>query len=68
MGRSRHQAYVGSAVPLGRKYALSSGLMEISYQSGAKVILEGPCTYEVESEVGGYLALGKLTATGGEER
>ncbi len=50
------------AVPLGRKYILSSGLLEITYDSGAKVILEGPCTYEVESTAGGYLALGKLTA------
>ncbi len=56
------QAYLGSAVPLGRKYALASGLMEISYYTGAKVILEGPCTYQVESRAGGYLALGKLTA------
>ncbi len=50
------------SVPLGRQYALSSGLMEISYNSGAKVILQGPCTYEVESPRGGYLSLGKLTA------
>ncbi len=49
-------------VPLGRKYILDSGLMEITYDSGAKVILQGPCTYEVESTAGGYLALGKLTA------
>ncbi len=49
-------------VPLGRKYILDSGLLEITYDSGAKVILEGPCTYEVESTAGGYLSLGKLTA------
>ncbi len=49
-------------VPLDRKYILDSGLLEITYDSGAKVILEGPCTYEVESTGGGYLALGKLTA------
>ncbi len=49
-------------VSLGRKYALSSGLMEISYQSGATVILQGPCTYEIESPSGGFLSLGKLTA------
>ncbi len=49
-------------VPLDRKYILSSGLLEITYDSGAKVILEGPCTYEVESTAGGYLSLGKLTA------
>ena len=45
-----------------RKYALSAGLMEITYNTGAKVILEGPCTYQVESRASGFLALGKLTA------
>ena len=50
-------------VPLGRKYALASGLMEITYDSGAHVILQGPCTYQVESKAGGYLSLGRLTAT-----
>jgi hypothetical protein len=52
----------GAYVPLGRKYALASGLMEITYDTGAKVILQGPVTYEVESSSGGYLSLGKLTA------
>lgn len=52
----------GTHVSLGRKYALTSGLMEISYDTGAKVILQGPCTYEVESCAGGYLSVGKLTA------
>ena len=45
---------------LGDKFALTSGLMEISYDTGAKVILQGPVTYEVEAN-GGYLAVGKLT-------
>ena len=49
-----------SCVPLGRKYELASGLMEITYDTGAKVILQGPVTYEVESH-GGYLSVGKLT-------
>jgi hypothetical protein len=49
-------------IPLGAKYKVTSGLMEITYQSGAKVILQGPCTYEVDSAGGGYLSLGKLTA------
>ena len=47
-------------VSLGQKYELASGLMEITYDTGAKVILQGPVTYEVESN-GGYLAVGKLT-------
>jgi hypothetical protein len=49
-------------VPKGRKYALASGLMEITYDTGAKVILQGPCTYVVESERGGFLSGGKVTA------
>ena len=38
-----------SLVSLGDKFALASGLMEITYDTGAKVILQGPVTYEVES-------------------
>ncbi len=55
-------APIGRDVALGQAYALSSGLMEINYESGAKVILEGPCVYEVDSPAGGFLSLGKLTA------
>ena len=51
-----------SLVALGDKLALSSGLLEVTYDAGAKVILQGPVTYEVESSAGGYLSLGKLTA------
>ncbi len=46
----------------GDKFMLKSGLMEITYHTGAKVILQGPCTYEVDSTAGGVLSLGKLTA------
>ncbi|NLF09590.1 MAG: FecR domain-containing protein [Pirellulaceae bacterium] len=55
-------APLGVGVALGRQYKLKSGLLEITYDSGAKVILEGPCSYEVDSAAGGYLALGKLVA------
>jgi hypothetical protein len=55
------EAFNGANVPLGRKYVLKSGLMEIAYDTGAKVILEGPVTYGVESMNGGFLLLGKLT-------
>jgi hypothetical protein len=56
------EAFNGAYVPLGRKYALSSGLMEITYDTGAKVILHGPITYKIESIAGGFLSVGKLTA------
>jgi hypothetical protein len=52
----------GDYVRLGQEYALASGMMEITYDTGAKVILQGQVTYTVESARGGYLALGKLTA------
>ena len=51
-----------SSVAIGDRLAISSGLLEITYNTGAKVILQGPVTYEVESAAGGYLAIGKLTA------
>ncbi len=51
-----------NGVALGAKYMLASGLMEITYKTGARVILHGPCTYTVESAAGGFLSLGKLTA------
>ena len=49
-----------SPVSLGDKFALASGLMEITYDSGAKVILQGPASYQVESANGGFLPVGKL--------
>jgi hypothetical protein len=49
-----------SPVALGDHFALSSGLLEITYNTGAKVILQGPVNYQVESN-GGFLSLGKLT-------
>ena len=49
-----------SLVALNDEFVLASGLMEITYDTGAKVILQGPVTYEVEAN-GGYLAVGKLT-------
>ena len=51
----------GARVPLSRKYALASGLMEITYDSGARVILQGPVAYEATSTNGGFLSAGKLT-------
>jgi hypothetical protein len=60
------QTFLGASVPLERRYALAAGLMEITYDSGTKVILQGPCTYKVKSSNSGFLARGKLTARIGE--
>jgi hypothetical protein len=51
-----------TVVSLGDHFNLLSGLLEITYDTGAKVILQGPVTYKVESSVGGFLSVGKLTA------
>ena len=49
-------------VALGQGFSLSTGLLEITYDTGAKVILQGPCAYRINSACGGFLALGRLTA------
>jgi hypothetical protein len=48
-------------VYLGNRYVLASGLMEITYNSGARAILRGPTTYTVNSPNGGFLAMGKVS-------
>ena len=57
---------VGDAVPDGRVFVMASGLLEISYSSGARVTLEGPVAYVVNRLNGGSLFLGKLTAQAGK--
>ena len=36
-------------IRLGDRFDIRSGLLEITYETGAKVILQGPVTYDVES-------------------
>ena len=55
-------AVAKSLLHLGDTLALRSGLLELTYDTGARVILQGPVTYEVDSAAGGRLSLGKLTA------
>ncbi len=62
------QANRGDVVSLGRKIVLSSGLLEIAYDIGAKVILEGPAVYEVDSPNSGFLSSGKLTVKATTEK
>ncbi len=59
---ARTAASANAYVFLGDQFSIASGLMEITYDTGAKVILQGPATYEVDSRDGGFLAVGKLTA------
>jgi hypothetical protein len=48
-------------VIIGHTYALVSGLLEIRYNTGAKVILEGPAVFSADRTNGGALRFGKLT-------
>ncbi len=52
----------GAAVSLGSRFALASGILEIRYPSGPDVIVQGPAVYEVDSDRGGLLRYGRLTA------
>jgi hypothetical protein len=49
-------------VLLGDKFAVARGLVEITYDTGARVVLQGPCLYQVDSKAGGFLERGKLMA------
>ena len=66
MGPSPVAARAGDLVPLGRKYPITAGLLEITYDSGAKVIVQGPAIYSASSYNGGGLYFGKLTASAGK--
>ena len=50
------------ALSLGRRLKLKRGLVEITYQTGARVVLQGPAEYGVQGPSSGYLKLGKLVA------
>jgi hypothetical protein len=48
------------------RFALAAGMVEIAYNSGAKVILQGPIKFRADSPQSGVLWFGKLTALLGE--
>jgi hypothetical protein len=50
-------------VAIGEKFELAGGMVEITYDAGAKVILQGPVHYVVDSRNSGLLSVGKLTGT-----
>jgi hypothetical protein len=52
---------VSGRVAMGQNYSFDAGLMEITYDTGAKVILQGPVAYVVESNNGGFISIGHLT-------
>lgn len=55
-------------VTIGQTFQLDAGLLEITYDTGFKAILQGPVTYEITSDNGGYLSVGKLTGKATTDR
>jgi hypothetical protein len=55
-------------VRIGQKFHLETGLLELTYDTGFKAILQGPVKYEVTSANGGFLSLGRLTGQATTER
>lgn len=52
---------------LGDQIRLKQGIMGISFRSGAAVVLEGPCVFEIRSPVGGKLYTGKACVSASVE-
>lgn len=52
----------GASLSAGQRVKLLEGLAEITFASGAKVILQGPCVLEIETTKTAILYSGKLTA------
>jgi hypothetical protein len=50
----------GDGVRRGQRVELASGSVEIEFRSGAVATLLGPCIFEVESAMGGFLTLGQM--------
>ena len=56
-----NSTHTGTPVRLNSTFLLASARLEITYNSGAKVLIEGPACYAVEQENGGFLQWGRLT-------
>jgi hypothetical protein len=56
----RRDVSVTAPISVGREFILDSGQMELTFSSGARVILQGPVSFQVESN-GGLLSVGVLT-------
>jgi hypothetical protein len=55
-------ARVDDDIASGDVLELESGLIEMVYDTGAHVVLQGPCKFTVTSPRSGYLGIGALTA------
>lgn len=56
------ELHYGQPLRLGDQVALESGMVKITYDCGAEIVLEGPCDYWMRAPMEGYLASGRITA------
>jgi hypothetical protein len=52
----------GDQLSVGDQVVLASGRAKVTFECGAEVVLEGPCDFEIQSQMLGLLKSGKLTA------
>ena len=52
----------GSEIAVGQRISFQSGLVELRYSSGVRVVIEAPADFEISGRNRGYLHYGKLVA------
>lgn len=52
----------GQQLEVGTQVALTSGMVKVTYDCGAEVVLEGPCDFWLHGPMVGYLNSGRITA------
>jgi hypothetical protein len=56
------ELHTGDQLSVGSRVALASGMAKVTFECGAEVVLEGPCDFEIQSQMLGYLNSGRITA------
>lgn len=52
----------GQVLSTGERVALASGHAKVAFDCGAEIVLEGPCEFELLSDMAGLLHSGRITA------
>ena len=52
----------GQLLSKGSRIVLQSGMVKLTFECGAEVVLQGPCDFVAESQMVGFLNSGKITA------
>jgi len=60
--RSATVLHPGQLLSKGSRIALQSGMVKVTFECGAEIVLQGPCDFVAESQMIGFLKSGKITA------